>query len=281
MKELKITVLAENTSACALPGEHGLSLYLEYHGNAYLLDAGSSNLFMRNAAALSVDLRRVKLCILSHGHYDHSTGLETFLENFPNVSVCAMRSFGGAYYSGAGKIRYIGVPESLKTVYRSRFRLIDAVTEIDDGIWVVPHSTPGLEEIGRRTCLYIKKDGDFVPDGFAHEMSTVFETADGLVICSSCSHAGLLPILTEVQSAFPGKPLYAFIGGLHMMGSRHGQEISLYTMKELEQLMKEIAQFHLQHIYTGHCTGRTAYAMLKELLGEMLLPLSTGLSFTP
>ena len=281
MKELKITVLAENTSACALPGEHGLSLYLEYHGNTYLLDAGSSDLFMRNAAALSVDLRRVKLCILSHGHYDHSTGLETFLETFPNVSVCAMRSFGGAYYSGAGKIRYIGVPESLKTIYRSRFRLIDAVTEIDDGIWVVPHSTPGLEEIGRRTRLYIKKDGDFVPDGFAHEMSTVFETADGLVICSSCSHAGLLPILTEVQSAFPGKPLYAFIGGLHMMGSRHGQEISLYTMKELEQLMKEIAQFHLQHIYTGHCTGRTAYAMLKELLGEMLLPLSTGLSFTP
>ena len=281
MKELKITVLAENTSACALPGEHGLSLYLEYHGNAYLLDAGSSDLFMRNAAALSVDLRRVKLCILSHGHYDHSTGLETFLETFPNVSVCAMRSFGSAYYSGAGKIRYIGVPESLKTIYRSRFRLIDAVTEIDDGIWVVPHSTPGLEEIGRRTRLYIKKDGDFVPDGFAHEMSTVFETADGLVICSSCSHAGLLPILTEVQSAFPGKPLYAFIGGLHMMGSRHGQEISLYTMKELEQLMKEIAQFHLQHIYTGHCTGRTAYAMLKELLGGMLLPLSTGLSFTP
>ena len=281
MKELKITVLAENTSACALPCEHGLSLYLEYHENAYLLDAGSSDLFMRNAAALSADLSRVKLCILSHGHYDHSTGLEAFLETCPEVPVYAMRTYDGAYYSGAGGIRYIGVPESLKTVYRSRFRMIDAVTEIDGGIWAVPHSVSGLEEIGRRTRLYVKKGEDLAPDGFAHEMSTVFETADGLVICSSCSHAGLLPILAEVQSAFPDKPLYAFIGGLHMMGSRHGQETSLYTREELEQLTEDIAPFHLQHIYTGHCTGRAAYAMLKELLGEMLSPLSTGIRFTP
>ena len=281
MKELKITVLAENTSACALSCEHGLSLYLEYKHNTYLLDAGSSDLFMRNAQSLSADLGRVKLCILSHGHYDHATGLATFLEAYPDIPVYAMRSFDGAYYSGAGDFHYIGVPESLKTIYRSRFRLIDAVTEIDAGIWVVPHSTPGLEEIGRRTRLYVKKEADFAPDGFAHEMSVVFETTDGLVICSSCSHAGLLPILTEVHSALPDKRLYAFIGGLHMKGSRHGQETSLYTEKELEQLSEAIAPFHLQHIYTGHCTGRPAYAMLKELLGETLSPLSTGICFTP
>ena len=276
MENLKITVLAENTSACGLPCEHGLSLYLEYKGEAYLLDAGSSDLFLQNAKSLSVDLGKVKFCILSHGHYDHANGLEAFLAAYPDIPVYAMRSFDGEYFSNAGGMHYIGVPESLKTVYSNRFRRICAVTQIDTGVWVVPHSTPGLTEVGKRTRLFVKCGDDFVPDGFAHEMSLVFETANDLVIASSCSHAGLLPILTEVQNAFPGRPLYAFVGGLHMKGSRRGQETSLYTEEELQQLTRDIAPFGLRHIYTGHCTGLVAYSMLEDLLGEVLAPLSTG-----
>ena len=276
-KGLKVTVLAENTSACGLPCEHGLSLFLEYNSNAYLLDAGGSDLFMRNAACLSVDLERVKLCILSHGHYDHATGLEAFLETYPDIPVYAMRSYDGEYYSGAGGMHYIGVPENLKTVYRDRFRLIDAVTEIDDGIWVVPHSASGLDEVGRRAQLYVKTGENFVADNFAHEMSVVFETAKGLIICSSCSHAGLLPILIEVRSVFSGRPVFAFIGGLHMKG--RGREECLYTREELKELVEAVRPFNLRHIYTGHCTGQAAYAMLKEFLGETLSPLSTGISF--
>ena len=280
MKILKITVLSENTSICALSCEHGLSLFLEYNDNVYLLDAGSSDLFMRNAAALGADLGRVKLCILSHGHYDHANGLEPFLEAYPDVPVYAMRSYGGDYYTGVGGLRYVGVPESLKTIHRERFSLIDSVTMIDDGIWAVPHSTPGLEAVGRRARLYMKKGEEYLPDAFAHEMSAVFDTANGLVIINSCSHAGLLPILGEVHSAFPDRPICAFIGGLHMMGSVDDLDTSLYTKEELEQLTDAVAPFGLKHIYTGHCTGRAAYAMLKDLLGETLSPLGTGMTFT-
>ena len=37
---MKVIVLIENTSKCSLCAEHGLSVYIEYNGMKYLLDAG-------------------------------------------------------------------------------------------------------------------------------------------------------------------------------------------------------------------------------------------------
>ena len=277
MQKTEITVLVENTSACGLRCEHGLSLYIKYNGSAYLLDAGSSGLFLENAAALSVDLSEVRLCVLSHGHYDHANGFEPFLEKYPDIPVYAMRSYGGDHYSGAGGMHYIGVPDSLKTRFRDRFHLIDTVTEIEPGVWLVPHTTPGLDQVGKRMRLFTKTGVSYTPDCFAHEMSLAFVTEKGLVICSSCSHAGLLAILTEVSEAFPGQPLYAFFGGLHMKGSRNGEVTSLYSEEELQALVRAITPFGLQQIYTGHCTGAVAYAMLEDLLGNALKPMQTGM----
>ena len=46
---MKITVLVENTGKEPLKCEHGLSLLIEFQGNKYLLDAGTSDIFMENA----------------------------------------------------------------------------------------------------------------------------------------------------------------------------------------------------------------------------------------
>ena len=76
---MKVTVLSENTSACGLPSEHGLSLYVETNGRKLLFDTGQGDLFARNAEVLGVDLSAVGLAVISHGHYDHGGGLKTFL----------------------------------------------------------------------------------------------------------------------------------------------------------------------------------------------------------
>lgn len=53
--------------------------------------------------------------------------------------------------------------------------------------------------------MYQKKNGGFLPDNFDHEQSLVFETEKGLVIFSSCSHAGAADIIREVSETFPEK----------------------------------------------------------------------------
>jgi len=77
---MKIIVLSDNRSMDdSLETEHGLCIYLESAHVKCLLDTGASDLFVRNAAKLNVDLTAVDYVFLSHGHADHTGGLPAFL----------------------------------------------------------------------------------------------------------------------------------------------------------------------------------------------------------
>ena len=69
----KITTLVENcVYGRKLQAEHGLSLYIETQEHRLLFDTGASDLFIRNARLLHIDLQKVDYLILSHGHSDHT-----------------------------------------------------------------------------------------------------------------------------------------------------------------------------------------------------------------
>ena len=254
---MKITVLIENTKKNpAFCCEHGLSLLIEEKGRRLLLDAGSSEAFMENAKRMQIPLQEAAVCVLSHGHYDHSTGFAGFLEQNPEAVLYAMKTAGQEYYSGSGDaMHYIGLPQALLDKQEERMRLLEDVTEIAPGIWTVPHSTEGLEEIGRQKKLYRKEGEQYLPDDFSHELTLVFETERGLVLFNSCSHGGIQNIITEVKRALPGRKLYAFIGGLHMKGKRQGEEICTFTGEEVREMAAFLEDSGLEYLYTGHCTG--------------------------
>ena len=50
-------------------------------------------------------------------------------------------------------------------------------------------------------------------------------------------------------------------------------------MKTAQILMECLLEQGVERVYTGHCTGPAAFAVLKERLGDRLSPLSTGLSY--
>ena len=266
---MKVTVLTENTSKNALEAEHGLSLWIEFQGKQYLLDAGSSELFLKNAKILWIPLQDADACILSHGHYDHSGGFEVYLEENVECSVYAMNNFDGEYYSASGGIHYIGVPKGLLEKYRDRFVRIHDVTKIAEHTYLVPHSTDGLEKIGEKTKLYVKKGEEMVADDFSHELSLVFDTEKGMVIFNSCSHGGMRNIINEVKKVLPNKKIYAFLGGLHMKGGNFSEE-------EIKELAEFLRREGVQYLYTGHCTGEAAMELLKKYAGDKVQVLYTG-----
>ena len=76
---IKIRILLENT--CVEQGivcRHGLSMYVETPAHKVLFDVGPDDAFLKNALLLSADISSVDTAVLSHGHYDHGGGLETF-----------------------------------------------------------------------------------------------------------------------------------------------------------------------------------------------------------
>ena len=108
---MKITALIENTSARGLPTEHGLSLFVETAEHKFLFDMGQTDLFARNAETLGVDLSKVDFAVLSHGHYDHGGGLNTFLALNDHAPVYMSRYAFEPHYNGTEK--NIGLDQGL------------------------------------------------------------------------------------------------------------------------------------------------------------------------
>ena len=266
---MKIIVLVENTAKEELACEHGLSLYIEHAGKTILLDAGTTDVFMENAEKLGVELDHIRTAVLSHGHYDHSGGFETYLGKNQEAVLYMMKSADGEYYSGKGELHEIGIPKSVLKKYKERFVMVDRITQIHENIYLVPHKTAGLDTIGARAKLFKKVKGELLPDDFAHELSLVYDTKEGLVIFNSCSHGGVKNIVSEVQGAFPGRAIYVFVGGLHMKGGA-------FSETEIREVAEYLQEAGIQYLYTGHCTGEEAYQILKKYGGEKIQDLYTG-----
>ena len=75
----ELTVICDNHAGEGLLPEHGLSLHIRADGLKILFDTGSGETLPHNAAALDVDFSQISHLILSHGHYDHTGGVEQVL----------------------------------------------------------------------------------------------------------------------------------------------------------------------------------------------------------
>ena len=110
---MKITALIENTTNDNYyETEHGLSLYIETAKHNILFDMGQTDMFLRNAHKLGINLADVDVSILSHGHYDHGGGLEKFLDINKKACVYLSQYAFEPHYNGTKK--YIGLDTALK-----------------------------------------------------------------------------------------------------------------------------------------------------------------------
>ncbi len=275
-RELIATVLVENTPAEGLGSEHGLSMHLRYGGLNILLDFGQSDLFAQNAEVLGCDLSRVEFAVLSHAHYDHADGMPAFFARNGRARLYLGEACQENCWStkgGTAEAHYIGIGEGLLRRYNDRLARVPTagVSTIAPGVHLVPHSTPELAEQGLHAGMLLRKGDQWQGDGFAHEMSLVFEldeTARTLAVFSSCSHAGLPTIAREVSEAFPSWRISAYVGGLHLV---HASDA------EVAQVAQAVRDFGIERLCTGHCTGAHATRMLETLLPGQVEALRPGL----
>lgn len=269
---MKITVLIDNIEANNCKSEWGLSFLIEYKGNKYLLDTGSSNNFLYNSCKLGINIKDVDYGILSHAHYDHSDGMDFFFDINNKAKFYVQKSSKENCYS---KIlfykKYIGVKKGIFEKYKNRIEYVDNYFKINEGVSLIGHSAPNLSNIGVKEHMYLKCENKFIPDSFKHEQTLIFEIKDGLVILNSCSHGGMMNIISEVKQIYPNNKILAYFGGLHLFNKKNN---------EVERLAKEINQLDISNIYTGHCTGDKAYKILKNTLKDKISQFKCGFTYT-
>lgn len=313
---LKITVLIEDTTDCDLESENGLSLYIEYNDKNILFDAGRGGLFAKNAELMLIDLSEIDFGVLSHAHCNHSDGFTEFFLWNENASVYAREEIKEEYYSSNINAEHMcmdnssiasksweydlpyhdmpsrkGICEDVRNSL-DRFILISQNQKIDEGVFLVGHDTPHLDEFGKKQYLYRYETNSeysydnncpFIPDSFKHEQCLVLDTPKGLVIFSGCSHGGVINTIREAKKFCGNKPIYAYIGGFHMKKIKYEKygiyEDCIFSDDEITLICNFIKKENIQHIYTGHCTGEIGFKKLKEHLGDRVHRLTTGTEF--
>ena len=266
---MRITTVVENHPGDGLKGEHGLCFYIEHEGHVYLSDVGKTGLFVENARKLGVDLVKVEALVISHHHYDHGGGLEQFFAENDKGTVYLRRAPEVDLVVDDPELpRYVGLDKAVLAEFTDRIRYIDRNREI----------APGLHLLTEIPSLYSKPSGDLrlkmrrgeevLPDTFEHELVTVLEGQEELVVLTGCAHNGVLNMVEAVRQALPGKPIRAVIGGFHLNAE---------TQPTVIGVGKTLLEMDIPAVYTGHCTGEMQTDILAAVLSERLHRLHTGL----
>ncbi len=244
---MKITSLLENTaSSHKVRAEHGLSLFIETSSRKILFDMGQSDLFAENALSLGVDLSEVDIAILSHGHYDHSGGLEKFLQVNKTAPVYMSRFAFEPHYNGTEK--YIGIDPKLKD--NPRFIFTDNFFSVDESLSLFSCNDRKREYNLGSGGLTTFENGSFLPDDFRHEQYLLIEEGEKSYLFSGCSHKGILDIVKWFEPDY-------LVGGFHFSKLPLDEKLAEYA----KQLDKSET-----HFYTCHCTGVEQFEFMKKYM---------------
>ncbi len=277
---------------CLCCAAHGLSCLVVIRrdgaSHTVLFDTGPEDrTFEQNVSRLGVDLGPVEAIVLSHGHWDHAGAMlralqlimdrnggrpvpcythpDMFRTRASKQADGSMRVMAdvpgvGALTSNGGRVVNTTEPQLIA----------GGMLYVSGEIPRVTHFERGLPGQHRRTL-----DGTgWEPDEAINDerFLAVNVAGKGVVVFTACSHAGVVNVLTQARACFPGEPLHAVVGGLHLSGSNE---------KVIPDTVEALRKFDLEVIAAGHCTGWRAMTALANAFGDRrLVPLSVGKRFT-
>ena len=261
---MKCTILTDNrTNDSQLIAEHGLSVYVETARHKLLLDTGASDVFIRNAERLGIDLTEVDYAFISHGHTDHAGGLSAFMQlNSKAHVLLSPHCLDRVFYSDRDGLHPITTDWT--SINHSRLKLIDKNTQVEDDLWVFPSCKNQYPLPRGNRHLWAGETAEcLVLDDFCHELVLY---VDGLLF-TGCAHNGLENILATVPTNLP---LHTVLGGFHLLDGYETSEDLLRLAQHLKETYPKV------RFYTSHCTGDASLQTMQQVLGEQLQGFSVG-----
>lgn len=296
------TVTLERTplGSTTLLAEHGLAYHIECtrggERRQILLDFGLTDVSLfNNYRALRIDPFAADALILSHGHLDHygalsalaSVGLgklkpgltlfaggeDTFCHRV--VVTPAATVDQGHLDRPALEARGLAVMLARQpTVVAGQAFTSGPIPRLTDfekppaAAWNRAAADSACSATHFGLVQVEATPGDLVSDNFQDEHATAFNVKDrGLVVITSCGHAGVINSVRQVQRATSIEKVHAIVGGFHLAPAPE------------ETVARTVAAFKAinpDYIIPAHCTGlNTIMAVHREMPSKLIKP-STG-----
>lgn len=273
--------------------QHGLSLFLESTRGGEtkhaMLDFGwTPAALMNNLKILGVNTDRVEALVVSHGHADHFGGLIEFLkERRPAMrkdlplyvggddAFCQRWIAGpGGKRASFGALDRAGIQAAGVNIVMAEKGAVVAGHAFTSGVIertskekVLPNTIVEIGPVGANGCTGAQHathftaeelKGNFLFDAHWGEHVTAYHVKDrGLVVMTSCGHAGLVNSVRQAQKASGVQKVHAVMGGFHLAPADED-----YVAGVIDSLIKEV---NPDYVVPMHCSGATfSYVMARK-----------------
>lgn len=257
---MKITVLNENmVYRKNIIAEHGLSILIEHDNKKILMDVGQSDVFLKNAKALNINLNDLDGIVISHGHYDHGGGIKYLesLSNIPGIYItknALIPKF--SINKNTNKYYFNGINESDLNLFKDKLHFTDKIEEIFDNFYLISN-IPYINDFENKPSkFFLKKNGNMILDEMSDEQVLVIRTKNGLCIFMGCAHMGVVNAIEYIKKVFNEEKIYALFAGMHLINA-DSQRIN----KTIEYLKNN----NIQYIMPCHCSG---YRVVSKIAAE-------------
>lgn len=253
----RITVLVENTAGKnRVWAEHGLSYLIETGDKKFLFDTGQGMVLRNNLERLDIRLDDVDALILSHGHYDHTGGIDIASEGIQPFRVYAHPQADELKFArnADGSARSVGMIEKSRKLMQEKATWIpvEKPVEIGGGL-TLTGPVPRLTDFEDTGGDFFLDDACTQPDELPDDQAAYIESKSGTIVILGCAHSGVINTLNYIRKLTDNRPIHTVIGGMHLI---HADE------KRIDKTLSAFKELDIKKMYPCHCTGFPAAARI-------------------
>jgi 7,8-dihydropterin-6-yl-methyl-4-(beta-D-ribofuranosyl)aminobenzene 5'-phosphate synthase len=281
--DYKITVLSDMVPGNRTMAEWGFAALIEVTSagisKRFFFDTGANPLTaLANARTLNIGICDIEDVVLSHNHWDHTTGLNTLRSSCKEVNPSA---FKNAYIGGeeifwprinAGTNANIMVDEKARYLAQGGNFIVNGQPAAQflglPGVWLTGKIARKHDEKTYPGTPNIQDpSGNLSLDKMPEEIALVINTATGMVVVTGCAHAGIINTIEAAKVILGGaQPPVTIVGGIHFFPLPLGEENTEGAEGTVIWEAHQMKHHGVVRMMGSHCTGLERFVYLRDFL---------------
>lgn len=251
---MKLTVLVDNNTIIDqyYLAEPAVSYWIEADNKKILFDLGYSDVFIKNAGKLGIDLKEADYLLLSHGHLDHTWGLEPYINFMGNKTKEIKLVVHPDVFNRKEHPEFGSIGTRKRKVEIEKYfdlELSKNPAKLTDNVYFLGE-IPRVNDFEAKTPLGMTiKNGRKFPDYLMDDSALVYKSTKGIVIITGCSHSGICNIIEHAKKVCQQSKILDVIGGFHLLKEKKDV---------MDKTIKYFQSCEIKTMHPCHCTDLQA-----------------------